>query len=147
MSHTFDIQHFVFGTKHRQPTINYLNREALYRFIWAALTKRGCRLYRVNGIEDHIHLVVDVNASYSKSRLMQDIKSTSSFWMKRCGLFNGFRGWCDGFFSESKDRNSLDTIINYVKNQELHHKGETFVAELKRFYRSHGLEWNDAELF
>ena len=67
--------------------------------------------------------------------------------MKGCGVFNGFRSWCDGFFSESKDRNSLDTIINYVKNQELHHKGETFVAELKRFYHSHGLEWNDAELF
>lgn len=147
MSHTLDIQHFVFATKCRRPTINFTNREALYRFIWAELKKRKFHLYRINGVEDHIHLVIDFHPLLSKSKLMQDIKSSSSYWMQRCGLFKGFEGWGEGFYSESKDPTSFDRIVNYVKSQELHHKGEDFVTELKRFYKQSGKEWDDKDLF
>lgn len=146
MSHTLDIQHFVFATKSRRPVIPMLAREHLYRMIWHLLKERRCTLYRINGIEDHVHMVVNVHSSISKAKLIQEIKSHTSQWMRKSGLFPDFDGWCDGFFSESKDPMSLDTIINYVRNQEVHHKGEGCKEELEKLYRHTGREWDEREL-
>ena len=146
MSHTLDIQHFVFATKGRRAAIPMEVREHLYRVIWNMLKERQCYLYRINGVEDHIHMVVDVHSSISKAKLIQEIKSCTSQWMRKCGLFPDFDGWCEGFFSESKDPTTLDTVINYVRNQEIHHKGEGAKEELERLYRHTGHDWDECEL-
>ncbi len=146
MSHTLDIQHFVFGTLHRENTINFENREALYRFIWKKLKELKCHLYRINGMSDHVHIVVDVHPSISKAKLMQYLKTSSSHWMSQSGLFPNFCGWCSGYFSESKDPESLDRIVNYVRNQETHHLGEDYIGEVKRLYNANGLDWDDRDM-
>lgn len=91
-------------------------------------------------------MVVNVHSSISKAKLIQEIKSHTSQWMRKSGLFPDFDGWCDGFFSESKDPMSLDTIINYVRNQEVNHKGEGCKEELEKLYRHTGREWDEREL-
>ena len=83
MSHTLDIQHFVFGTRGRQHTIRLENREALYRFIWSKLKEMKCHLYRINGIGDHVHIVVDLHPDISKAELIRVLKTSSSQCMKK----------------------------------------------------------------
>ncbi len=147
MSYTTNLQHIVFGTKHRKPTINMHNSKALYSFIWSMLQKRKCRLYRIGGIEDHVHMVVDVHPKIAVADLVQDIKSYSSQWMKKSMLFPAFEAWCEGYYAESKDPSDKEGIIQYVKNQVEHHKGEAFLDELKRFYSIRGASWHDKELY
>lgn len=146
MSHTLDIQDFVFGTRGREHTISLENREALYRFIWAKLKELKCHLYRINGVGDHVHIVVNLHPDVSKAELIKILKTSSSQWMKKCGLFTEFRGWCDGYFSESKDPLSLERVISYVKAQEKHHLGENFVTELSRLHHENNLTWDERDL-
>lgn len=146
MSHTLDIQHFVFGTRGREHTISLENREALYRFLWTKLKELKCHLYRINGVGDHVHIVVNLHPDVSKAELIKILKTSSSQWMKKCGLFPEFRGWCDGYFSESKDPLSLERVISYVKAQEKHHLGENFVTELSRLHHENYLTWDERDL-
>lgn len=146
MSRTLDIQHFVFSTKHRRPSIASSEKEALYRFIWAKLKERSCHLYRINGMRDHVHMVVDLHPDVSKAALVKEIKSLSSQWMKKSGLYPDFKGWGNGFFSESVSRTGLEGVIAYVRNQEEHHRVVSFAEELQKFYRDNGLVWHELEL-
>ena len=146
MSNTLDIQHFVFGTHCRRQTIPLNQREPLYRFIWKLLKERHCHLYRINGMRDHLHIVVNLHSSISKARLIQDIKSLSNHWMRRSRLYPDFEGWCTGFFSESKDPSTLDRTIAYVRGQVEHHSHVSFEEEILNLYRDAGLTWDEKTL-
>lgn len=146
MSYTLNLQHIVFGTKFRKPTISMLNCNALYSYIWSMLQKRNCKLYRIGGVEDHVHMLVNVHPSVSIAELMKEIKSYSSQWMKKSSLFPYFEGWGQGYFAHSVDHSSKLRIIHYVMNQVEHHRGEAYVAELERLYRENGGEWHNQEL-
>ncbi len=146
MSHTLDIQHFVFCTKHRQKVIPMDRRRDLYRFLWKKAGEYNCHVYRINGMTEHVHMVVDLHPTISKSDFANRLKSTSSQWMKKCGLFPGFTSWGEGYFSESKDLSTLDTVVNYVRNQENHHVGKDFLEEIRQLYSNSGREWDDQDL-
>ena len=87
----------VFGTKHRQPTISIEHDEELYKYIWGIIKNKKCKLYRINGIEDHIHIFSDLHPSISLSDYVKDIKVASCIWMKESGKFPLFEGWQDGY--------------------------------------------------
>ena len=146
MSHTLDIQHFVFGTHARENTINISNREPLFRFLWKKMQDKKCNLYRINGVSDHIHLVVNLHPSISKADFIQYLKTSSSQWIRMTGIYPNFRGWCNGYFSESKDPSSLQRTIDYVKNQLSHHLSESYLSEIQRLYNSNGLKWDDRDM-
>lgn len=146
MSHTLDIQHFVFSTYCRRRTIPMNQREPLYRFIWKQLQARGCHLYRINGMSEHVHMVVDLHPSVSKSDLMKEIKAVTSGWMKQSGLYPDFERWGSGYFSESKDPSTLDRVVAYVKGQVDHHRVHTFEEELQMLSHSAGLKLDDRDL-
>ena len=53
----------VFGTKYRKPTIEKKHDEELYKYIWGIIKNKKCTLYRINGMEDHIHIMSDIHPS------------------------------------------------------------------------------------
>lgn len=87
----------VFGTKYRRPTIAEAHCEELYRYIWGIIKNNKCKLYRINGIEDHIHIFCDLHPSVALSDFVKDIKVASSIWMKQSGLFPDFEAWQEGY--------------------------------------------------
>lgn len=89
--------HIVFGTKQRSPVINEKNESELYRYIWGILKNKNCKLYRINGMPDHIHIFCDLHPSVSLSNLIKDIKVATNLWMKESGLFPEFDGWQEGY--------------------------------------------------
>jgi putative transposase len=72
----------VFGTKNRKPTISKSHDEELYRYISGIIKNKNCKLYRINGIEDHIHIMSDLHPTVCLSDYVKDIKVASSLWMK-----------------------------------------------------------------
>lgn len=87
----------VFGTKNRKPTIIKEQEEELYRYIGGIIKNKNCKRYRINGIEDHIHIMSDLHPTVCLSDYVKDIKVASSLWMKESGKFPSFVGWQDGY--------------------------------------------------
>lgn len=138
--------HIVFGTKHRKKTIPEQHCEELYRYITGVITGKKCKLHRINGIEDHIHILSDLHPSISLSDYIKAIKVSSSLWMGGNPAFPRFEGWQDGYGAFTCSIRERDTIINYIKNQKEHHKTETFYDEYKRLLTENGIEFDERYL-
>lgn len=122
------------------------NCEQLYKYIWGIIKNKKCKLYRINGIEDHIHIFSDLHPSISLADYIKDIKVASSIWMKSSGLFPDFEGWQDSYGAFTYSTKEKDNVINYIKNQKEHHKKETFYDEFKRLLTQNGIEFNEKYL-
>lgn len=136
----------VFGTKFRKPTIEESHCEELYKYITGIIKNKNCKPYRINGVEDHIHIFSDLHPSISLSDYVKDIKVASSIWMKESGKFAKFEGWQDGYGAFTYSIREKDMIINYIKNQKEHHKIETFYDEYKRLLIENGIEFDEKYL-
>ena len=102
----------VFGTKNRKPTIPEAHCEELYKYVWGIIKNNKCHLYRINGVEDHIHIFSDLHPSVSLSDYVKDIKVASSIWMKNSGKFPRFEAWQDGYGAFTYSILEKDMIIN-----------------------------------
>ena len=93
----YALYQIVFSTKYREKTLIKTNREELYRYIWGVLKNKKCYLYRIGGVDDHLHIIVDLHPSQSLSNLIKDIKLSTSDFIKDKELFPNFGGWQNGY--------------------------------------------------
>ena len=136
----------VFSTKHRDPVMVKENREKLFRYIWGILKNKKCVLYRINGVEDHLHIFTHVHPTIAISDLVRDIKKASNGFIHDKELFPDFTDWQKGYGAFTYSIREKEMISNYVKKQEEHHKNETFVDEYKRLLTENGLEFKEEDL-
>lgn len=137
----------VFSTKHRKPVLSIKNEDELYKYIWGIVKNKNCKLYRINGMPDHIHLFTDLHPSVSLSSFVKDIKVSTNLWIKQSGLFPDFEEWQSGYGAFTYSEREKDMIINYIKNQKEHHKTESFEDEYKNLLKSHGVEFDEKYLW
>ena len=146
MSAVSSIYHVVINTYHRQMTIPDETSEHLYRYIWSIIKSRGCRLYRINGIGNHVHMLIELAPTVTLSDLVRDIKQGSSKWAKQQVYFPQFSGWGKEYGAFSCSSRDKDAIIKYIMNQREHHKVKTFEDEYKGMIEMSGMEWNEHRL-
>ena len=146
MSYRQIFYHIVFGTKHRKTTIAEENCEQLYKYIWGIVKNNKCKLYRINGAEDHIHIFSDLHPSLALADYIKDIKVSSNLWMKESGKFPKFKGWQESYAAITYSIKEKDILINYIKNQKEHHRHESFYDEYKRLLIEHGIEFDEKYL-
>jgi REP element-mobilizing transposase RayT len=145
-THTQIYYHIVYSTKHRKPVLAKDNRERLFRYLWGILKNKNCHLYRINGVEDHIHMLTSLHPLVALADLIRDMKSGSTSFIKKHNLFPGFPGWQDGYGAFTKSHADRDHVIEYIKNQEEHHKHVSFRDELKELLRQEGIEFDEKYL-
>ena len=131
MSHTKLLYHIIIRTKHSAPTLFLDNSDALYNYIWGIVKNKESVLYRINGMEDHLHLFVELHPTIALSDFIKDIKQSSSYWIKKSGLFPQFEGWGREYAAFTYSERDKNTIINYIKNQREHHKRIDVLDEVK----------------
>ena len=146
MSYRQIFYQIVFGSKNRKPVIPETHCNELYQYISGIIKNKKCKLYRINGIEDHIHIFSDLHPTVSLSDYIKDIKVASSIWMKADGNFPKFEAWQEGYGAFTYSTREKDMIINYVKNQKEHHKIETFYDEFKGLLIENGIEFDEKYL-
>jgi REP element-mobilizing transposase RayT len=137
----------VFSTKNRERTLVKSNREILFKYIWGIIKNNDCHLYRLNGVEDHLHIVTSLHPSLALANLVKDIKLASSQMIKAEKIFPDFAGWQDGYGAFTYHNSLINTLIEYVKNQEEHHKQTTFRDEYIALLREHGIDFDEKYLF
>ncbi|MCE5331467.1 MAG: IS200/IS605 family transposase [Bacteroidales bacterium] len=145
-TYTQSLYQIVFSTKDREKTLIKDNREDLFRYIWGVLKNKDCHLYRIGGVEDHIHIVTHIHPSIAVSSLVKDIKLASSDYIKTQNLFPDFKAWQVGYASFTYSFSDKDKLIEYVKNQETHHHKKTFREELIELLNEHQVEFDEKYL-
>ena len=131
------LYHIVWRTKYNIPAINHKHCDDLYRYIWGITQNKKCKLFRINGVEDHIHILSDLNPSLALADYIKDVKIASSKWLRSNQNFPEFQGWAKSYCAITYSVNEKETLINYIKNQKEHHKKETFREEVTRLFKEH----------
>ncbi len=123
------LYHIIFRTKDSKTTLPLSHSDDLYKYIWGIVKQKDGHLYRINGMENHIHLLSDLHPSIALADFVRDIKVASSLWLKNNPGFPDFKGWTDGYAALTYSYRDKDMIINYIKNQREHHKAFSFEEE------------------
>ncbi len=145
-TYTQIIYQIVFSTKHREQTLTKNNRDTLFKYIWGLLKNKQCHLYRINGVEDHLHIVTHLHPTVSLSSLVKDIKVSSSLYIKEQNLFKHFTNWQEGYGAFTYSIKEKDRLIEYVKNQEVHHSSKSFKEEYIELLKEHQIEFDEKYL-
>ncbi len=122
------------------------NRPELFKYIWGIIKNKKSHLYRINGVEDHLHIVTHLHPTISLSDFVKDIKVASSNKIKETGWFKNFPGWQDGYGAFTYSIKEKDRLIEYVKNQEKHHKKISFRDEFIELLKEHEIEFDEKYL-
>ncbi len=142
-TYTQILYQIVYSTKNRERTLTRDNRDVLFKYIWGLLKNKNCHLYRINGLEDHLHLITHLHPSVSLASLVKDIKLASSQYIRKNELFQYFDGWQEGYGAFTYHIQEKDRLIEYVKNQEAHHKIVTFEEEFIALLKEHGIDFDE----
>lgn len=145
--YTSTLYQIVYSTKYRRPCLKKSMRPELFRFIWGIMKNKKCHLYRINGIEDHLHILTDLHPAVPLARLVKDIKQSSSRLIREKQLLNHFPGWQIGYGAFTYSMDAKDRLIEYVKNQEQHHRKITFKREYMNLLEEHNIPYDERYLF
>lgn len=133
------LYHIVFRTKDSLPTIRQNNAHELYSYITGITRQKNSHLYRINGVENHLHILTDMNPSIAPIDFVKDIKVSSSIWMKKNNLFPAFNGWAVGYGSFTCSYMDINRLIEYIKNQHEHHQKNSFEEEYRKLLLDYGI--------
>ncbi|MDR0863528.1 MAG: transposase [Candidatus Symbiothrix sp.] len=143
MSYTQIYYHIILRTKGSEKSISQHNVAHLYRYIWGIIENRKGKLYRINGIEDHIHILASVHPTIPLANFIKDIKVASTLWMKSSPDFTLFKGWSVGYAAFTRSFRERKSVIEYIKNQQKHHQRETSREEIIRILKEEGLDFDE----
>jgi putative transposase len=138
--------HIVFSTKNRERVLLANRRDDLFRYTLGILKNKDCHLYRIGGVEDHVHILTEIHPTIPLADLVKDIKTSTSSWIKAGNIFPGFTHWQDGYGAFTVSHSDKDDVIEYIKGQEEHHKTITFKDELREFLVKHGVKFDEKYL-
>jgi len=140
------IYQIVFSTKNRRPVLQKEKRDDLFKYIWGIMKNKNCHLYRINGVKDHLHIITHIHPSLPIAGLVKDIKLSSGNFIRKKNLFAGFEGWQSGYAAFTYKIDAVDNLIEYVKNQEEHHKFVSYREELINLLNEHKIEFDERYL-
>ncbi|SEA59899.1 REP element-mobilizing transposase RayT [Flavobacterium gillisiae] len=139
--------HFVFAVKYRKGIIESQWKDSLYKYITGIIQNNNHKLLSINGMPDHIHILVGLRPSQSISDLMKDVKQGSSLWINENKLAKCHFEWQEGFGAFSYSKSQLLNVIGYIKNQEQHHKIKSFREEYFDILEKFEVEYNEKFVF
>ncbi len=135
--------HVVFSTKHRQPFLTDEFRQRMFEYLGGTVGGLGAVSIRVGGMPDHVHLLIQTNATIAVANLVREIKKASTNWIRsEIPEFSWQVGY--GAFTVSAER--LSGLAKYIDNQEEHHKTMTFEEERIMLFRLANIEFDPDEL-
>lgn len=150
MSHTCSnlLVHCVWSTKQREPLIKKEFKPRLNSYLRAVIDDRGAKLLFINGVEDHVHLLIAMPLTLLIPDLIEAIKPISTKWMNKTfpELNNKFY-WQKGYGAFSVGKSNLRAVIQYIENQEEHHKSVSFEEEYISFLKALNITYNPKFIF
>jgi len=139
--------HIIFSTKDRAPLLDAAVRPQLHAYLATVARNADCECYRVGGVNDHVHLAVRLARTVTAAKLVEELKTASSKWLKtQSPALAGF-AWQRGYGAFSVSHSGLDALKHYIDSQEEHHRTKTFEDEYRVFLEKYGIEFDERYLW
>lgn len=135
--------HLIFSTKLRQPLIHPPVEAELHRYLGGICNNLECPVIAVGGYSDHVHILCMLSKKIPLMKLMEELKSHSSKWIKTKGLGYEKFYWQDGYGAFSVNPSEIDAVITYIHNQHEHHRRKTFQEEYRSFLKKYNVEYDE----
>ncbi|SDH21836.1 REP element-mobilizing transposase RayT [Pedobacter terrae] len=138
---------FVFAVKFRAALIKADWKERLLKYITGIFQANNHKMIQINCMPDHIHIFIGMRPHQSISSLIQNVKTESSKWINGQGFCSGKFAWQEGYGAFSYSKSHIQQVIQYIQNQEQHHKKKTFLEEYSNFLKMFEIEYEEKYIF
>lgn len=135
--------HIVFSTKHCEPLINERVENELHAYLGGICKRLDCPPIKVGGHCDHIHILCMLSKNITLVKLMTELKSNSSKWIKTKGDDLKSFFWQDGYGAFSVNPSEIEIVIKYISNQKEHHAQKTFQQEYRAFLKKYHVDFDE----
>lgn len=139
--------HLVFAVKNHDAALTRNIRKRVFEYMSGIITAMNHKSIIVNGVSDHVHILIGLNPSISISDTVHAIKRSSSLFINKERLCIGKFGWQEGYGGFTYSRSQLENVYNYIHNQEKHHEKSTFKAEYIQFLKNYAIDFDERFLF
>jgi REP element-mobilizing transposase RayT len=131
--------HAVWGTKRREPIMQNKNKRIdLFKHIKSYAKEKKIYLDFINGEADHVHCLISLACDQTIAQVMKLLKGESSHFASKEKMFEVEFDWADDYYAVSVSQSHVETVRNYIKNQEEHHRNKTFEEECQEFMEKYG---------
>jgi REP element-mobilizing transposase RayT len=136
--------HIIFSTKERRPLLDPETRPRLHAYLATVARNAGCECYRAGGVADHVHLAIRLARTLTIADLIENLKTSSSKWLKTQSPALASFSWQRGYGCFSVGPSGMAALCTYIDNQEKHHAKRTFQEEFRVFLKKYGVEHDEA---
>ena len=135
--------HVIFSTKQRQAWLDDKLNLELYPYIVKILINHNCRVLQIGGIDNHVHILCDVSKTLSIAKLVEEIKFSSSRWIKTKGQKYQEFSWQQGYGAFTVSSCQKNLLCNYISTQKQHHKIQVFENEYRELLQEHQVNFDE----
>ncbi len=139
--------HLVFSVKHREALIQKGWKNELEMYITGIVQNYKHKLLAIGSMPDHIHIFIGYDLNQLIPVLVEKIKTSSNAWIKEKNLSKYKFDWQKGYGAFTHSRSQLDTVINYIINQEIHHHKKTFQEEYIEMLKKNAIDYKEEYVF
>jgi putative transposase len=137
----------VFAIENRQSLITPDFKEDLYKYMTGIVKNQGQKLIAINGMPDHVHILIGLKPAMALANLVREIKADSTNYINNRKFVRGHFNWQEGYGAFSYGHSQLDTIIRYIQRQETHHQERSFKSEYLSLLRKFDIAFDDKYVF
>jgi len=135
--------HLIFGTKHHEPLLENHVRDELHRYLATILKNWESPAITIRSVTNHIHILFSLSRNYPVRKIIEEVKKSSSKWLKtKDGISSNFH-WQNGYGVFSVSQSGLQDVIEYIENQEDHHRHVSFQEEYRKFLQKYNIEFDE----
>ncbi|MCB0846808.1 MAG: IS200/IS605 family transposase [Bacteroidetes bacterium] len=139
--------HVVFAVQNRQSLIQSEWKDRFYSYISGIIQNHGHKVLQINGMPDHIHILIGMRPDQSLSSLLQQAKRDSSKWLNKENLIRGKFSWQSGYGAFSIAKSDIPIVVQYILKQEEHHCKKTFIEEYIEILDDFEVEYDQRFIF
>jgi len=135
--------HIVFSTKHRQPLIKPEVEKELFSYMAGIFRQYESPASTINGTDDHVHILCSLSRKMALSDLLEEVKKSSSKWIKTKGAAYKNFYWQNGYGAFSIGQSGVEALKKYIATQKEHHRQKTFQDESREFLQLYNIEYDE----
>lgn len=139
--------HIIFHTKYNQSLILPEVEKELYAYIGGIIKENDSVPVKINGTQDHIHILAIMSKNIALAKLVEEIKRNSSRWIKSKGANYQQFAWQGGYAGYSVSQSVVGRVKKYIENQKEHHKTKSFQDEYVAFLKEYGIDFDEDYLW
>jgi len=139
--------HIVFSTKNRMPLAEESMQPELHAYLAGSCRAVGSEALRIGGTENHVHIACTLPRTLTVSQLLEEVKKSSSLWMKKQDKGNPQFAWQAGYGAFSLGQSQLPALVRYIDNQQEHHRICSFDDELRDLLQKYGVSYDEKYLW